>query len=388
MARFMERFHLVPLLTAAEPAVPLRPVGAWADDQPPAAGSDSVARPLPGGVGANPVGRTGADDPDVAPLPGGVVAAPSGRAAGAPYFTVPVSPPTILDPNDRPIDLPTALRLGNVQNPQLMISRQRVVESTAVRQLAAAQILPSLNLGTNYDTHTGVLQQSNGNILSVNRSGGSTPRRGGCGCGGGRHGRGPRHGPVGERGRGSLRLPDESSGGRPAAIRHHRVAEPDVSGRHASLFRTAPRRGPPRRGLAGPRRGEARRRPDRRVRRSRPGPRGRRTPGTDRVGEARDRRQGGRGGDPHVVGEAVLRAEPRPLAPAAPNRRLGRPRADRAGPGAGFRVDRLGTAEPARVGRAAGRHPRSAARPARVEGLAVLSDGARRPECRRLRRRE
>ncbi len=82
----------------------------------------------------------------------------------------PASPPSLLDPNTRPIDLNTALRLAGVQNPQLMIARQRVVEAAALRQLAAAQFLPSLNLGTNYDTHTGNLQQSNGNILGVNRS--------------------------------------------------------------------------------------------------------------------------------------------------------------------------------------------------------------------------
>jgi outer membrane protein TolC len=51
-----------------------------------------------------------------------------------------------------------------------MIARQRVVEAAALRQLAAVQFLPSINLGTNYDSHTGNLQQSNGNILSVNRS--------------------------------------------------------------------------------------------------------------------------------------------------------------------------------------------------------------------------
>jgi outer membrane protein TolC len=78
--------------------------------------------------------------------------------------------PTILDPRNRPIDLNTALRLAGVQNPQLLIARQRVVEAAAQRQLAAAQILPSLNMGTNYDSHSGALQQSNGNILSVNRS--------------------------------------------------------------------------------------------------------------------------------------------------------------------------------------------------------------------------
>lgn len=82
----------------------------------------------------------------------------------------PPSPPTILDTEVHPIDLNTALRLAGVQNPQLMIARQRVVEAAALRQLAAVQILPSINYGANYDSHTGNLQQSNGNILSVNRS--------------------------------------------------------------------------------------------------------------------------------------------------------------------------------------------------------------------------
>lgn len=85
-------------------------------------------------------------------------------------FTLIPPASSMLDPNIRPIDLNTALQLAGVQNPQLLIARQRVVEAEALRQLAAAQFLPSINLGTNYDTHTGVLQQSNGNILSVNRS--------------------------------------------------------------------------------------------------------------------------------------------------------------------------------------------------------------------------
>jgi outer membrane protein TolC len=97
-------------------------------------------------------------------------AKPSDREALAEAMTTPASPPTLLPPTIRPIDLNTALKLAGAQNPQLMIARQRVVEAAALRQLAAVQILPSLNLGTNYDSHTGPLQQSNGNILQVNRS--------------------------------------------------------------------------------------------------------------------------------------------------------------------------------------------------------------------------
>ncbi|MCA1685262.1 MAG: TolC family protein, partial [Planctomycetia bacterium] len=104
-------------------------------------------------------------DPDEGPASAG-----SAAAVDAGAVTIPPSPPTILEPNDRAIDLNTALRLAGVQNPQLMIARQRVVEAAALRQFAAVQILPSINFGGNYDSHTGPLQQSNGNILSVNRS--------------------------------------------------------------------------------------------------------------------------------------------------------------------------------------------------------------------------
>jgi outer membrane protein TolC len=83
---------------------------------------------------------------------------------------LPPHPPSILPPNFQPIDLSTALRLAGVQNPELNVARARVVEAAALRILAAAQILPTLNGGMNYDNHTGVLQQSNGNILSLNRS--------------------------------------------------------------------------------------------------------------------------------------------------------------------------------------------------------------------------
>ena len=83
---------------------------------------------------------------------------------------LPISPPTILKPEVRPIDLTTALNLAGVQNPELNIARTRVLEAAAMRQLAAAYFLPSINPGMNYDSHTGNLQQSSGNILSVNRS--------------------------------------------------------------------------------------------------------------------------------------------------------------------------------------------------------------------------
>jgi outer membrane protein TolC len=113
--------------------------------------------------------RVGAQEPalpttDLPALP--IAETPS--ATGLPLIVPP--PSSFLSAEVLPIDLNTALRLANVQNPELLIARQRVLEAEATRQLAAAQFLPTINLGTNYDAHGGNLQQSNGNILSVNRS--------------------------------------------------------------------------------------------------------------------------------------------------------------------------------------------------------------------------
>src|SRR5438552_8593692 len=74
-----------------------------------------------------------------------------------------------LSPESRPIDLASALQLAGVQNPEILLARERVVEAVALRQLAAAQILPTLNAGTNLDNHTGNLQTSSGALINVNR---------------------------------------------------------------------------------------------------------------------------------------------------------------------------------------------------------------------------
>jgi outer membrane protein TolC len=68
------------------------------------------------------------------------------------------------------IDLASALQLAGVQNPEIMLARERITEMAAIRQFAAAQILPNINGGMNFDSHSGALQQSNGHILNVARS--------------------------------------------------------------------------------------------------------------------------------------------------------------------------------------------------------------------------
>jgi outer membrane protein TolC len=81
----------------------------------------------------------------------------------------PLPTPPLLTPDSRPIDLASALQLAGVQNPEILLARERVVEAVALRQLAAAQLLPTLNAGTNVSNHTGSLQTSTGALIDVNR---------------------------------------------------------------------------------------------------------------------------------------------------------------------------------------------------------------------------
>jgi outer membrane protein TolC len=92
----------------------------------------------------------------------------SKQLTSLPEFTQPQAP-TLLSAETRPIDLASALQLAGVQNPQILLARERVVEAVALRQLAAAQLLPTLNAGTNLNNHTGNLQTSAGTIIDVNR---------------------------------------------------------------------------------------------------------------------------------------------------------------------------------------------------------------------------
>lgn len=78
-------------------------------------------------------------------------------------------PLPFLKTDSKEIDLRSAFRLAGVENPEIFLARQRVLEAVALRQLAAAQFLPNINMGGSYDAHIGVLQQSNGHMLKVNR---------------------------------------------------------------------------------------------------------------------------------------------------------------------------------------------------------------------------
>ena len=84
-------------------------------------------------------------------------------------LNVPVPSPPLIPPppGEYPIDLSTALRLAEAENPTIAAARARIIEALALQTGARALLLPSLNAGTNYHLHTGNLQRSAGKILNL-----------------------------------------------------------------------------------------------------------------------------------------------------------------------------------------------------------------------------
>jgi outer membrane protein TolC len=109
--------------------------------------------------------------PQVPPAPAAAPASPPPDYSGGPISSTDADAclNQFLTSNVTPIDLFSTFRLVGEQNPQVLIAQERVIEALALRQLAAAQFLPTLNAGSSLDSHRGVLQQSSGQILQVNR---------------------------------------------------------------------------------------------------------------------------------------------------------------------------------------------------------------------------
>src|SRR5438132_1035888 len=68
-----------------------------------------------------------------------------------------------------PIDLATALRLANASNPTINLARERVREAYANLLQAQALWLPNLQAGPAYMRHDGLLQDTTGNVIPVNK---------------------------------------------------------------------------------------------------------------------------------------------------------------------------------------------------------------------------
>ncbi len=71
-----------------------------------------------------------------------------------------------------PIDLPTALRLANAQNPIIALARLRIDEAAAQFDQARVLLLPTLSAGGSYHKHEGRLQDVAGHVMEISRSSG------------------------------------------------------------------------------------------------------------------------------------------------------------------------------------------------------------------------
>lgn len=70
----------------------------------------------------------------------------------------------------QPIDLPTALRLANVQNPEIALARERIREALAIQDRAEMLWLPDVAFGTNWTRHDGQIQRAVGDVFTTSRS--------------------------------------------------------------------------------------------------------------------------------------------------------------------------------------------------------------------------
>jgi outer membrane protein TolC len=87
-------------------------------------------------------------------------------AAPATATSPPVVPPAS---SEYSIDLGTALTLAGGSNPTIALAREAVSASLAEQTLADTLALPTLNVGADFDGHTGPLQSARGQIRDVDR---------------------------------------------------------------------------------------------------------------------------------------------------------------------------------------------------------------------------
>jgi outer membrane protein TolC len=119
-------------------------------------GPDAPSRSIPG------------PNPQPMPMPGSIVA----PANVLPNLPPGVPPPESLYPPNAdvlPVDLATALRLTNANNPTIALARERVAEAYAAERIADVAWLPNLQGGANYNRHDGRDQTTQGPIITVSK---------------------------------------------------------------------------------------------------------------------------------------------------------------------------------------------------------------------------
>jgi outer membrane protein TolC len=82
---------------------------------------------------------------------------------------VPVPAPAVVPPpsSEYPIDLATALRLADAENPTIARARTYILQALAEQLSARSLLVPSLNGGASYHGHNGNLERSSGRITNV-----------------------------------------------------------------------------------------------------------------------------------------------------------------------------------------------------------------------------
>ncbi len=106
--------------------------------------------------------------PAINPAPGGAYPLPAigpGTAPSALAGATPATIPQVSAPYA--IDLPSALRLADDQNPEIGEARVAILAALAQKLAAYSILAPSLNAGATYHAHTGNLERSSGQILAV-----------------------------------------------------------------------------------------------------------------------------------------------------------------------------------------------------------------------------
>ncbi len=96
--------------------------------------------------------------------------AATGIGKSPPGFTADFGPsPFGADVRVLPIDLPTALRLADANNPTVALARERINEAYAHLQQAQVLLLPNLQTGPAYLRHDGLLQDTAGGIFGTSK---------------------------------------------------------------------------------------------------------------------------------------------------------------------------------------------------------------------------
>ncbi|MCE9531531.1 MAG: TolC family protein [Planctomycetes bacterium] len=111
--------------------------------------------------------------PQSAHVPAVPTFAPIVRTAAevsAPASSNHATQPPVRDEGKLPIDLATALRLANAQNPTIALARSRVAEAMARQDQAEVLWLPNLSAGSTYIRHDGNTQNQLGLVFVTSRS--------------------------------------------------------------------------------------------------------------------------------------------------------------------------------------------------------------------------